>query len=55
MQCTSCDAPAGIVEFTNIGYGIEELEKKVAGLMNSVANIDQNIVRLANMLQRLGR
>lgn len=46
VQCASCGVPAGIVEWTNIGAGIEALESKLGEISDKLDAVEYSIRRL---------
>ncbi len=52
IQCAMCGSVVGVVDFSNTGAQIEGLEEEVKRIKRTVANIDGNIVNLAQALSR---
>lgn len=47
IQCSSCDAPIGVVDFFNTGDQINKLEKRVKNLESLLGIINGNISTIA--------
>jgi predicted nucleic-acid-binding Zn-ribbon protein len=45
VQCTNCNAPAGVVEYNNVGDQLIELEKKVDALYTNLTALS-NVMNL---------
>jgi hypothetical protein len=51
VQCSSCDAPIGPVEFTNIGAKLEQIEKKIDNIAANVGSIANVVSNIANRMR----
>ncbi len=52
VQCTSCNAPAGVLEYYNNGAKIETLDKKVTALGK---HLSAQVAELDRLLRNLAR
>lgn len=50
VQCSSCGAVCGTMDYFNIGTQNEKIEKRISALESTISNIDSNIVKIAKFL-----
>lgn len=51
IQCSSCNAPIGVVDYYNTGAQLEEQKALINKLGSRLANLEHNIYQIAQILQ----
>lgn len=51
IQCSTCGAPAGVVDYDHTGTMIDGLERRVNDLSSQIENLEHNISVLMQLLR----
>jgi transcription initiation factor IIE alpha subunit len=51
VQCSSCDTPIGVLEYSNSGAMIEGLEHKINSLKQEIQQISYDISSIKNSIR----
>jgi hypothetical protein len=52
IQCSSCNAPVGVMDYFNTGTQLEEQKKAVDSLSQRIGRVEQLIGQVVSLLQR---
>lgn len=52
VQCSSCDAPIGVLEYANSAAFLEGIEVKIDQLTNNVQQLSYDVSNIQNDLRR---
>lgn len=54
VQCSSCNAPIGVLDFFNLGSLMKDQEKSIKNLDNRLSNIEHVLQQIAHFLNQRG-
>lgn len=52
VQCGICNVVIGVMDYFNLAPQVNKIEKRLAAIESYVANIDHNVVVVANKVKR---
>ena len=52
VQCSSCNAPVGVVDFHNNGAQLAEQKKQIASLASDISSMKQTLEKMARDLRK---